>query len=452
LYIKTVLFSSSFSDEGITYFVPDFLEEKIKIGQIILVPYWKQIKDAVILEILDKIDFDEKKIKSIIEIKFEIPLLFPYQIKLINFIAKKYFSLIHHCLNLFFPKNLKEKIRKDKITPPIPNPFPPREKGDKSWDNLEYSSFLRSTPKYIINLARDFRKKPTKYEDFMWNILRRNQLNWIKFRRQHPFWRYIADFYSDELKLVIELDWKIHEETKEYDKIRDEFIKQYKVRIIRIKNQELEKDLKLVIQKILSPVGGKYPKGDRGIHLSQKQQETYEKIINSKNDKILFHWITWSWKTEIYMKIIEKNLKENKQTLVLVPEIILNSQIFERIEKIFPENIVLINSTISEAKKTKIRLDIYTQKSKIIVWTRSALFYPYKNLWTIIVDEEHDNSYYSDKNPRYSWVEVALKISELLKIKVILASGTPKINDMYKAIKWEFELISLMEKFVSKKL
>gem|GEM_PF-4598779 len=67
------------------------------------------------------------------------------------------------------------------------------------------------------------------------------------------------------------------------------------------------------------------------------------------------------------MKIIEKNLKENKQTLVLVPEIILNSQIFERIEKIFPENIVLINSTISEAKKTKIRLDIYTQKSKIIV-------------------------------------------------------------------------------------
>jgi primosomal protein N' len=67
------------------------------------------------LEILEKIDFDENKIKSIIEIKNEIPLILPYQIKLINFISKKYFSLIHHSLNLFFPKNLKEKIRKNKI-------------------------------------------------------------------------------------------------------------------------------------------------------------------------------------------------------------------------------------------------------------------------------------------------------------------------------------------------
>jgi primosomal protein N' (replication factor Y) len=67
------------------------------------------------------------------------------------------------------------------------------------------------------------------------------------------------------------------------------------------------------------------------------------------------------------MKIIEENLQKNKQTLLLVPEIILNSQIFERIEKKFPENIVLINSTVSEAKKTKIWLDIFSGKSKIIV-------------------------------------------------------------------------------------
>ncbi len=316
MYIKTVLFSSSFSDEGITYFVPVFLEEKIKIGQIILVPYWKQIKDAVVLEVFDEIDFDENKVKSIIEIKSDTPLLLPYQIKLVSFIAKKYFSLIHHSLNLFFPKNLKEKIRKNKI-PEI----------------LFKSSFQE--------------------------------------------------------------------------------------------NKESKKN----------------------IELSAKQKEVFEKINNSKNKNILFHWITWSWKTEIYMKIIEENLKQNKQTLILVPEIILNSQIFERIEKIFPENIVLINSTVSEAKKTKIWLDIYNEKSKIVVWTRSALFYPYANLWIIIVDEEHDNSYFSDKNPRYSGVDIALQIWKILDIKVILASWTPKINDMYMAIKWKFKLISLMEKF-----
>jgi len=144
--------------------------------------------------------------------------------------------------------------------PPIPNPFPQGEKGD-----LNNSSFVEKVPDYIIDLARDLRKAWTKEEELLWELLRRKQLNWIKFRRQHPFWRYIADFYCDEIKLVIELDWKIHENRKEYDEIRDEIISSYWVQILRIPNNEINNDIKWVLNKILSPLGGKYPKGDRGI-------------------------------------------------------------------------------------------------------------------------------------------------------------------------------------------
>jgi len=61
-------------------------------------------------------------------------------------------------------------------------------------------------PKYIVALSKELRQKQTKSEEILWQILRNRQLNNLKFRRQHPFGRYIADFYSDEKKLVIELD------------------------------------------------------------------------------------------------------------------------------------------------------------------------------------------------------------------------------------------------------
>lgn len=79
----------------------------------------------------------------------------------------------------------------------------------------------------------------------MWELLRRKQLDGVKFRRQHPFGRYIADFYSDEAKLVIEIDGSVHETVsqKEYDAIRDDIIRNYGVRILRISNEDIKNNL-----------------------------------------------------------------------------------------------------------------------------------------------------------------------------------------------------------------
>jgi uncharacterized cofD-like protein len=84
----------------------------------------------------------------------------------------------------------------------------------------------------------------------MWELLRNRQLFDLKFRRQHTFGRYIADFYSNDIRLVIELDWKIHENQKEYDEIRDDIISKYWVKVLRIKNEEILNDLEWIISKI----------------------------------------------------------------------------------------------------------------------------------------------------------------------------------------------------------
>jgi len=109
----------------------------------------------------------------------------------------------------------------------------------------------KKVPDYIIDLSRDLRKYWTEVEWILWEVLRNRKFEWLKFRRQHAFWRYIADFYCDEIKLVIELDWKIHENRKEYDKIRDEIISLYWVKILRIQNENILDNLTSIYKKII---------------------------------------------------------------------------------------------------------------------------------------------------------------------------------------------------------
>jgi leucyl-tRNA synthetase len=93
------------------------------------------------------------------------------------------------------------------------------------------------------------RSNPTPYEELLWTVLRKRQLSGYKFLRQHPIYYrinnswvefYIADFYCSELKLIIELDGRIHETTKDYDKDRDEKLLSKGIRVVRIQNEELE--------------------------------------------------------------------------------------------------------------------------------------------------------------------------------------------------------------------
>ena len=116
-----------------------------------------------------------------------------------------------------------------------PQPSPLEERGQE----ISIRKFELKSPWYIFDLAKKFRKTPTNSENKVWKLIKNNKLNNIKFRRQHPIWRYIADFYSEELKLILELDWKIHDNinNKEYDDERDNLLKNYWFKILRLKNE-----------------------------------------------------------------------------------------------------------------------------------------------------------------------------------------------------------------------
>ncbi|HRD40564.1 MAG TPA: endonuclease domain-containing protein [Bacteroidia bacterium] len=107
----------------------------------------------------------------------------------------------------------------------------------------------------ITKRCRRLRKNSTPAEQLLWQRLRGRKINGLKFLRQYPFiyqsinyklYYFIADFYCAEKKLVIELDGKIHEQTKEYDENRDFILNEMKLTVVRFKNEEIEKVISFV--------------------------------------------------------------------------------------------------------------------------------------------------------------------------------------------------------------
>ena len=183
------------------------------------------------------------------------------------------------------------------------------------------------------------------------------------------------------------------------------------------------------------------------ICLSEKQFEIYNEIINSKESYFLLHGITGSGKTQIYIKLIIEALNRKKGSIFLVPEISLTTQMVNGLKKIFGDNISIIHSKMTPAKKKAEWEKIYSGKSKIVIGARSAIFAPVNNLEYIIIDEEHENTYKQEDNARYHIRNVALKRAMLEDCKVIFGSATPSFETYYYAQKGSIKLLELNERY-----
>jgi len=167
---------------------------------------------------------------------------------------------------------------------------------------------------------------------------------------------------------------------------------------------------------------------DSGLkELTGEQRETVDEIIKSKENSFLIQGITGSGKTEVYCHIADHYIKQEKQVLILIPEISLTPQTIEYFETTLGTKATVINSKQSEGERYKAWENIWKNKAKLTIGSRSAIFAGFQDLGAIIVDEEHENSYKQDNSPRYSIHKILEQINTLSpKIKTILASATPK--------------------------
>ena len=171
-------------------------------------------------------------------------------------------------------------------------------------------------------------------------------------------------------------------------------------------------------------------KFDSKIVLS-KEQEKAKEFLRQKKQALLFA-NTGAGKTEVYIKIIEEHLNENKQAILLMPEISLTPQMQKRLEKVFDKSVAIWHSKITKKKKEEILKGLQEGSIKLIAGARSALFLPYSNLGVIVVDEEHDDSYKSDSKPRLHTKDLSIYMAKKYDFQLVLGSATVSTSSFHK--------------------
>ena len=186
------------------------------------------------------------------------------------------------------------------------------------------------------------------------------------------------------------------------------------------------------------------------VSLNEEQKEAIHQFAKKwENDEAatyLLYGITGSGKTEVYMEMIARVLARGRQVIVLIPEIALTYQTVKRFGERFGDRVSILNSRMSEGE----RYDQYERAKRgdidIMVGPRSALFAPFSNLGLIIIDEEHESSYKSEKPPKYHAREVAIERAKMTGASVVLGSATPSVETYYAAQKGQYEKLLLTKR------
>ena len=174
--------------------------------------------------------------------------------------------------------------------------------------------------------------------------------------------------------------------------------------------------------------------------LNKHQENALNEIVQSfeKHNVTLLHGVTSSGKTELYVKLIDDILKSGKQVLYLVPEIVLTTQLVNRLQYYFGEQVAVYHSKYSLNERVEVWNQVLnnSSKAKLILGARSAVFLPFNSLGLVIVDEEHEQSYKQfDPAPRYHARDTAIVLANLFDSKTLLGSATPSIESYFNATK-----------------
>ena len=182
------------------------------------------------------------------------------------------------------------------------------------------------------------------------------------------------------------------------------------------------------------------------IRLNMAQKNALKGLQKAVGTTKLLHGVTGSGKTNIYVKMALNALQDHKSTILLVPEIALTGQLVRVFKEYFGERVVLIHSQQTEAGRHLIFEKILrSEEPLVIVGPRSALFAPVANLGLIIIDEEHEGTYFQENAPKYSAIRVASFMARVAGCSLVLGSATPTVEDYYIASK-QGAVVTLTEK------
>lgn len=199
------------------------------------------------------------------------------------------------------------------------------------------------------------------------------------------------------------------------------------------------------------------PVGSPGtaVRLNEEQQAAvdtfsrgFEQMIKGDCDARpwLLFGVTGSGKTEVYMEMIRGVIAAGRQAIVLIPEIALTYQTLMRFYRSFGDRVSVIHSKMSQGERS----DQFERARKglidVMIGPRSALFTPFDRLGIIVMDEEHEESYFSQQAPRYSTRETAIRRAKMEGAAVVLGSATPSVESYFEVQEGNYRLLRLTKR------
>lgn len=191
------------------------------------------------------------------------------------------------------------------------------------------------------------------------------------------------------------------------------------------------------VEVFRDPYRGRHFTPSAPLALTPEQQAVYRSIVRKlderKHGAFLLHGVTGSGKTEIYLQTIQRCMDQERQAIVLVPEISLTPQMVERFKARFGDRVAVMHSRLSDGERYDEWRKIREGRASVVVGARSAVFAPFDRLGLIIMDEEHESSYKQEETPKYHARDVAIHRASLTGAAVILGSATPSLESYHAA-------------------
>ena len=392
--------------EGVfTYSVPDSLKEQVKTGFRVLVPFGRsKTYIGIVANIHD--NTPTFKVKDISAVLDNSRMVIDEQLKLWQWISKYYMSSIGDVYNAAFPAGLK--------------------------NNDSY----RPKTEIYITLAPSFRNKQSV--DIALSMLKQAK------KQKELLLCYLSlscwDKYIDN-----------DDDTNIREVSREELLNESHCTVTVLRNLLQRNILNTYEREVGRLNTGKVYDTLPLKALSDKQQDAYNNILFNfiKKDVVLFHGVTSSGKTEIYIHLIQQALDKGQQVLYLLPEIALTVQICQRLRKVFGQRLGIYHSGYSDAERVEIwKKQISDSPYDVILGARSAVLLPFSHLGMIIIDEEHESSFkQQDPAPRYHARSVAIMMAQMYGAKTLLGSATPSIESLYNAQKGKYGYVRLNTRF-----
>jgi primosomal protein N' (replication factor Y) (superfamily II helicase) len=453
--------------QAFTYRVPRHMNGQVNVGGRVIVTFGKsRIMTGLIANIHHKAP-EKYKAKYLDEILDESPIISDHQIGFFQWMADYYMCNVGEVMNVALPSGLKVSSQsRIQLNPSFDSPEllnqeqvaflkVLKDNDSISYDELkkflgeiDIAKFVKSLiSKHAIILFEEVKEKysPKKLKKVrLKNIYIGSEeiLNLIESlekaqKQQEVILNYLQLIPIHELATKNELG--IVKKTLLENGVSSSAL-----------NSLLDKDILEQIEITVSRFEADDDENLAKVRLSLAQEKASDQIMEgfNTNSVVLFHGVTGSGKTEIYVDLIQKAIENGTQVLLLLPEIALTTQIVSRLSRIFGTTMGVYHSKFSDNERVEVWKGVLEDRFSFVVGVRSSIFLPFKNLGLIIIDEEHESSFKQyDPAPRYHARDSAIMLAYKVGAKVLLGSATPSMESYYQAKEGKYGHVELFERY-----